>query len=226
LVNNLASAIEPLTSIDWDDIDAVEAAGRDVLEKLNADRTILRQAMDDLPNRPALLALCEHPDPEATAGLGQQLDKIVLYSDEKSGVRVRLHAFWEGCADLPHNHRWSFVSMVLHGQFRHSLFGPVADDATFLAPPRALHVRQEQAGTIYALHHDMLHALTAEPNTVSLVIRGPAAKDRSFLLDPATGERLWHVGAGQESPEEAARKQMTPDLLRELGSRFAEWGLF
>lgn len=224
-VQDLASLVEPLRSLDWEDMDAVEAANRKVLERLDEDRGIVRRALDELPDRPELLALCEHPDAEATAGLGQQLDKVVLYADEESGVRLRLHAFWSGCYDLPHNHRWSFASVVLKGAFRHTLFGE-ADDVTPLEAPRALHVRQERAGTVYALHHRMLHALVAEPDTVSLVVRGPAAKDRSFLVDPATGERLWHYGADRESAEEAARKRMTPAHLRALTAKFDAAGLF
>jgi hypothetical protein len=226
-MNRIAAVVAPLRLIDWDDLDTVESVGRKVLEEIDGDRTILRAAVDALSTRPHLLALCEHPDPDVTAGLGQQLDKIVLYSDDDSGVRVRLHAFWPGHYDLPHNHRWSFVSLILRGGFQHSLFGPArAGDVAYPVPLEPVQVRQENTGTCYALHHDELHALVCEPGSVSLVIRGPAVKDRSFLVDPATGRPLWHVGAAQETLEEVAGKQMTAELLAELSTTFATWGLF
>jgi hypothetical protein len=74
-----------------------------------------------------------------------------------------------------------------------------------------LYAREERKGTIYPLHHRMPHALVAEENTVSLVIRGTAAKDHSFLVDATTGERLYHYGADKESPEKEARRKMTAE---------------
>ncbi|MGW4789927.1 hypothetical protein [Streptomyces sp. NPDC004230] len=224
-MDDIASAVEPLRSLDWEDMDAVETSCRKVLEHIDANRGILRKALHDLPNQPELLALCEHPDAQATAELGQQLDKIVFYEDE-SGFRVRMHIFWSGCVDLPHNHRWSFMSMILKGQFRHSQYGlENYEDAMDLPIPKPLQVRIEQVGSMYALHHTILHALVAEENSVSLFIRGPAVKERGYLVDPETGRRHWHLGAAYESPEDIARKQMTPELLRELTVKLDEWGI-
>jgi predicted metal-dependent enzyme (double-stranded beta helix superfamily) len=221
----MASVVEPLRSIDWEDTDAMEEACRKVLEHLNSNRRIIRQALNELPDRPELLALCEHPDSEATAELGQQLDKIVLYEDE-TGFRVRMHIFWSGCEDLPHNHRWSLCSMILKGQFRHSLYGVENYDDTMQLPiPKPLQVRIEQVGSIYALHHTVLHALVAEENAVSLFVRGPSVKERGYLVDPKTGRRIWHLGAAEETPEAKALKQMTPERLRGLTAKLDEWNL-
>src|SRR5205823_774714 len=62
----------------------------------------------------------------------------------------------------------------------------------------AVMVRQETAGSAYALHHSMVHAVVAEPHTVSLVIRGPAVKDRFLVMDRKTGQSWWQYGAAQE----------------------------
>ncbi|MFI9507299.1 hypothetical protein [Nocardia sp. NPDC052566] len=224
-MKDLAEVVEPLCSLDWEDIDTVETACRSVLEYLGAHRAILRGALAALPTRPDLLALCEHPDSEATAGLGQQLDKIVLYQDP-SGFRVRMHIFWAGCDDLPHNHRWTFASMILKGQFRHSQYGlENYSDTMDLPIPIPLQVRMERVGSTYALHHTILHALVADEATVSLVVRGPAVKDRGYLVDPKTGRRHWHLAAADESPEDIARKRMSPELLCQLTAKLDEWGL-
>lgn len=182
--------IEPLRGLDWNDIDAVEHATRKALTQLADDPDLIRAALLELPDRPELLALCEHYD---------ILDKIVLYQDD-AGLRVRLHIFLPGYFDRPHNHRWSYASRIVRGEYRHYLFGDLDVDAEpepgSLA---ALQVRQEQVGDSYALHHTMVHAVVAEPYTVSLVIRGPAVKERFLVMDRGTGERWWQYGAEQET---------------------------
>jgi hypothetical protein len=55
----------------------------------------------------------------------------------------------------------------------------------------------------------MIHSVTAEPYTTSLIVRGPAVKDRFLVTDRVTGQSWWQYGAATESPDEAARKRMT-----------------
>jgi len=209
--------IKPLDALDWDDLDAVESGTRKALAQLADDPDLIRDTLLHLPSRPDLLALCEHYD---------ILDKIVLYQDD-AGIRVRLHIFLPGYFDRPHNHRWSYASLVLRGEYRHHLFGNVnVDDAPAPDELKALVVRPEPVGSSYALHHSMVHAVVAEPFTVSLVIRGPAVKDRFLVMDRKTGESWWQYGAQQESAGEAARKRMTRDRLEELTASLREWDLF
>lgn len=217
---DMDAVVEPLRTLDgddWDDIEAVEAETRKVLDALTADRSVLRGVLRDLPRTPELLALCEHYD---------ILDKIVLW-DDPTGFRVRLHVFLPGYFDRPHNHRWSYASTILRGQYRHYLFGNVELDEDVL--PRdleAVMVRQEQVGDAYALHHSMVHAVVAEPFTVSLVVRGPAVKDRFLVMDRRTGESWWQYGAKQESAEDAEQKRMSVEQFRELRSQLDEWDIF
>jgi hypothetical protein len=211
--------VAPLRSLDWHDTEAVEAATRKALADLldDGNRQAIRQILLAVPERPELLRLCEHYD---------ILDKLVLW-DDPSGFRVRLHVFLPGYFDRPHNHRWSYASSVLTGQYRHILFrdaelGEHVDPAS-LTP---VMVRWEQAGSSYVLHHSMVHAVVAEPYTVSLVIRGPAVKDRFLVMDRKTGESWWQYGAGRESAEEAAKKQMSVERLLELVDRLRDLDVF
>lgn len=209
---------ENLCWIDWDDIDDVEINCREALNELAAEPRIVRQRLDDLPNRPELLAMCEHYD---------ILDKIVLHSDDDPGIRIRLHVFLPGYFDRPHNHRWSYASRILRGQYRHYLFGNTELDEQ-VAPDKlpVLQVREEPVGTSYALHHSMVHAVVAEPFTVSLVVRGPVVKEKFLVMDRHTNEAWWQYGAKDESAEDAERKRMTPERLQELRSQLQVWGLF
>jgi hypothetical protein len=209
--------IRPLRSIDWANIDAVETATRTALGLLLEDPALIGNTLATLPDRPDLLGLCEHYD---------ILDKLVLHDDD-SGVRVRLHVFLPGYFDRPHNHRWSYASTILRGEYRHHLFGDVAlDERVDPASLKPLLVRRELAGNTYALHHAMVHAVVAEPYTVSLVIRGPAIKDRFLVMDRTTGNSWWQYGASNEPADESRRKRMTAERFRELAVTFGQWGLF
>ncbi len=87
-------------------------------------------------------------------------------------------------------------------------------------------VRNEQPGSTYALHHTMVHAVVAEPYTVSLVIRGPAVKDRFLVMDRKTGQSWWQYGASQEPAYDAEQKRMSVERLTELTTSLREWDLF
>ncbi|WP_280465349.1 hypothetical protein [Nocardia brasiliensis] len=217
-MNEIEDITEQLGWIDWNDINDVETICRGFFARLAAEPGIVRARLEALPQRPELLGLCEHYD---------ILDKIVLFNDPDTGIRVRLHIFLPGYFDRPHNHRWSYASRILRGHYRHYLFGNAElDDHIEPAKLPVLHVREEPIDTTYALHHSMVHAVVAEPFTVSLVVRGPAVKDRFLVSDRKTGQAWWQFGAAQESPEESQRKQMTPARLQEAIERLTDWQLY
>ncbi|MFE0680641.1 hypothetical protein ACFW17_07530 [Streptomyces sp. NPDC058961] len=202
---------KPLAHLDWNSTDAVEAATAPLLETLAADPGHLVQLLDAIPDNPDLSALAEHYD---------ILDKVVLH-DDPSGWRLRLHLFLPGHFDRPHNHRWTYSSRILHGSYQHTLYGldDQLDDTTDV---KALHpylVRTETSGSQYTLHHQMIHAAVAEPHTITLVVRGPAMKDRFVVTDRTTGRAWWQYGAAQEDPQVAAAKRMHPDRLAEIRRR-------
>ncbi|MGW5376446.1 hypothetical protein ACWESM_13455 [Nocardia sp. NPDC003999] len=209
--------VEKLRDLDWNDIDAVETACIEVLDLLVEDPSIVRDRITVLPTRPELFTLCEHYD---------ILDKLVLHDDAEAGFRVRLHIFLHGYFDRPHNHRWSYARRILRGQYRHYLFGNAeVDEHVDPAKLPVLQAREELVGSSYALHHSMVHAVVAEPYTASLVIRGPAVKDRFLVMDRTTGQAWWQYGAEQETAEEAARKRMSRSRFNEMVRLLEEWGV-
>jgi hypothetical protein len=201
--------IEPLRSVDWNDIDAVAAATRKALTVLAEDGTQVRRALLALPERPELLSLCER---------AENRDTVVLWND-RSGIRVQLHVFLAGYARRPHNHPWSYASRILTGQYRHCWHGNVAaDESAGSAKLRPLMARQEESGGLYALHHSAVHAVAAEPYTISLVIRGPVARCRVLVTDRRSGESRWRYADKQAAAGRmpAGRVAELTDLLREL----------
>jgi hypothetical protein len=218
---DMEEIVEPLRSLDgaddWGDIDAVQAVTRKAFVSLmDADRNSIRAVLRDLPGNSQLLDLCEHYD---------VLDKIVLW-DDPTGFRVRLHVFLPGYFDRPHNHRWSYASTILRGRYRHHLFGDVELDEEVVGPGNLEAIMVRGADWRYLCPSPLDGAaVVSEPYTVSLVIRGPAVKDRFLVMDRKTGKSWWQYGANQESAAEAAQKRMSVEHFRKLRGQLDEWGV-
>jgi hypothetical protein len=197
----------PLAGLDWNDLAAVTAASTGVLDQLSADRPLLGELTAAVVDNPHLAGLCEHYD---------ILDKIVLH-DNPDGWRLRLHVFLDGYFDRPHNHRWTYTSRILSGSYTHVLYGTDQDftDEVDVAALTPRLVRIEEPGDTYTLHHSMIHSVTAQGEAVTLIVRGPAVKDRFVVTDRATGKAWWQYGAATENPEAAAAKRMTENQLRD-----------
>jgi hypothetical protein len=208
----------PLADLDWNDLAAVAAASAEVLDRINADRALLGELTDAVVGNPSLEPLCEHYD---------ILDKIVLH-DDPSGWRLRLHVFLEGYFDRPHNHRWTYTSRILSGRYTHTLYGADEDftDEVDVASLTPRLVRIEEPGDTYTLHHSMIHSVTAHGETVTLIVRGPAVKDRFLVTDRVTGKAWWQYGAASEPAEAAAAKRMTREYLRERIAALRRSGIF
>ncbi|MFI5720755.1 hypothetical protein [Nocardia sp. NPDC051750] len=209
--------LEPLRAIDWDDVEAVDAAARKVFGHFAGGRYMLRRGLTAIREEPRLMALCEHYD---------ILDKLVLFDDPHTGVRMRLHVFGSGYHDRPHNHRWTYASHILRGEYCHRIYSPVTLHSDLNpATLDTMMVRQEQVGTSYTLHHSAIHAVVAEPGTVSIVVRGPAMTERFLVMDNKTEEAWWQYGAAKEPPEDAYRKRMTGQRFDELVTSLTEWNV-
>jgi hypothetical protein len=182
---------DELAGLDWEDTLRVQSLSETILRGVSDDRAMLRELLGKVPHNPALLEKCEHYD---------ILEKLVLAEDPASGARLRLHVFLPGYIDRPHNHRWTYSSLILSGRYLHQIYGEDDGltervDVDELVP---LLVRNETRGSTYTLHHSMIHSLVAEPYTVSLVLRGPAVKKRFLVMDKATKQSWWQYGAADE----------------------------
>lgn len=214
----LDNLVPNLQALDWDNLDAVDATAQKALTTLAESRQTLRHLLDTARHSPALLDLCEHYD---------ILDKLVLYNDAAHGFRIRMHVFLPGYFDRPHNHRWSYSSRILHGSYKHTLYGhdDGLTDQVDIAQLKSLLVRTEQPGSTYTLHHTMIHSVVAQPYTVSLIIRGPARKHRFLVMDKTTSKAWWQYGAKDEPRDLAEQKQMTTARFEAIVAKLAEIGV-
>ena len=205
-MTDLPELLPSLHSLDWDDLPAVQAGCAAAFDALTANRwALLSGLLVDLPHHEHLRQMCESYD---------FVDKLVIHNDPTDRYRVRLHRFRPGYFDRPHNHRWTFGSMILTGAYRHVQYG--TDDGfedADLKDLTPLQIRTERAGDFYVLHHSAVHSVAADAGTVSLVLRGPAAKDRFRILDAPTGTALHVVGAKHETPAQREAKRMAPERL-------------
>lgn len=131
--------------------------------------------------------------------------KVVLGS-RTSGAKLRIH-HWpdeKGVTSNVHNHRWSFASAVIAGAMhstllsehpegtelmRHTFVPGRAGDhyALALDGPRRVKITDEQtlpAGTGYYLDPEQLHQVRTEPNTLSVVLTGPAERLTTLVFRP------------------------------------------
>lgn len=201
-----------LAKIDWDDTASILHGCAPVFNALTDEPGLLTGLLARIGGDPHLVEMCEGYD---------FMHKLVLYDNIELNIRLRLHLFQGGNFDRPHNHRWSFASRILRGNYVHRIFGRDDQfredtDQDDLLP---IHERVERGGSTYALHHTSVHAIQAEADTISLLVRGPSAKDRFLILDAATGGSFWVYGAAQESAEQRSSKRLTPDHFDQTVSR-------
>lgn len=111
------------TKLDWNDFTETSRVTRNIIGKIADNRTKLRQLV---------LSATENTQLRALAEKHHELNYIVLQEDSGSGMRLRLHRFTAGLEDIPHNHRFSFSSIILLGSYEHSTFEliPARDGAS------------------------------------------------------------------------------------------------
>ncbi len=134
----------------------------------------------------------------------ERVDKLVLYNSHDMRFQIRLHVYsspsgqshHSGLIDIEqaHNHRWNFSTRILSGGYHHTIYN------SQLSP---IMVRYEGVGSCYALHHSQYHSIKEDPNTVSLIVRGPLEKE-SFQV--ATLEE------GTVQPKDAHKVQRNMNL--------------
>lgn len=178
----------------------------------------LRQLVLDVPNNKELLSDSTHYE---------RVDKLVLWNSDDKAMQVRLHIYANqpcsgkarNLADISeaHNHRWSFSTRILSGGYFHTIYrmDSLETGKSYLAP---IMIRHEGLGSCYALHHSQYHSIVEEPNTVSLIVRGPIEKTSFQVITENEGEIQPKDSLILQTPEEKKQKTMTlEDYQKVLG---------
>jgi hypothetical protein len=158
--------------LDWQSFNGIQEQACQFLQQLAFNPVLMRQLVMRAASDSRLRSLCERTE---------SFDKLVLFEDPQSGCRLRLHRFDHTFIDTPHNHRYSFVSLILNGSYVQTIFGSgkelrrrAALEMGPLAPTfRTIH----KTGDVYSLHNSLVHTVTdIEEGTYSLLLRGPKEK--------------------------------------------------
>lgn len=203
-----------LDTVDWGDTGSILRTAEGIFDAITGESGPLAALLDNLAIDAHLREMCEGYD---------FMDKLVLYDSPDHQIRLRLHLYRPGYFDRPHNHRWPFASRILRGSYLHRLYGrddqfTEDTDPDLLTP---ILERIEHPGSTYALHHTSVHTVQAEADSISILLRGPAAKERFLILDKAAGS-FWVYGAAQETPETRVSKIMKPQQLDQAITRVRE----
>jgi len=146
-----------------------------ILFQITNNRFSLRKLLLEVPENATLFSQCIHYD---------AVDKIVLWDSFDQKIQLRLHIYsslddktissTQIDTEDPHNHRWNFTSLILSGGYQHTIYKE--DFLTHRLTP--IMIRRERLGDCYTLHHSQFHSIVREPNTVTILFRGPQEKDR------------------------------------------------
>lgn len=115
-------------------------------------------------------------------------------------VRVWLHQYRPPgelrplYAQVPHNHRYPFVSIILNGGYRNDSYRPLEN---VLNPPREApeppRSRTLRPGDVLTMHPLEVHRLAdIQGETLTLLVQGTAVTDRSFSFRESTATWLVH----------------------------------
>ena len=212
------------TVIDWTDLDKAREQSQELLKALAADKPALAELVARARETDDLFDKCEHH---------RLLDKLVVYDALERGLRIRVHLSTNDHKDRPHDHRFSFTSLILRGHYRHvrhQLHAGTGEQVSnlsqddFDAEDAGLHVEPrfvttESSGSCYTLHHSEIHTTFTSPLTVSLFLRGPAEKERSIITDRLTGKAWWRYGEDQEKESRRGTKRIDRNYFDELAGK-------
>lgn len=207
-----------LPALDWSDLDLVHAQTEPILKAIAADRDALRTLIANARMQPRLLEMCERH---------YLLDYFVLYDAPDRNFRMRIHLHTTNHLERPHNHRFPFTTFVICGSYSHLIQrvrSGVAAVTKFEDMELAYRTR-EQAGSCYTISPNTIHTTYTEPDTISIIIRGPAVLDKSIIIDRETGGVTWRVGRNSETSERREQVKMSLADFDELTKKLARLGV-
>ncbi|MDF9302014.1 hypothetical protein P5P81_05535 [Tritonibacter mobilis] len=206
------------TVVDWSDMDAVNRFNASLLSRV-AEPANLKILVDRVLATPDLREMCERHN---------LFNRLVLYSADERGFRIRLHVYHQPEIETIHDHRFPFTAYLLNGSYIHTTFEPKGDmygqyDPTGAQDGGDTAYSEEnfvetacdklERGDFYTINSDIYHTVEAEKDTVSLMLRGPAEKEFCLFVTPADGGISNCISAENETNEVRTSKVLTDEEL-------------
>jgi hypothetical protein len=164
-------------SLDILDLREVQRISRALLDRLADDRDLLTRLVGEVLHDPERLA---------ASRVTLLLNRLSLYQAPDRGFEVRLNMNPRPDNQLvPHDHCYAFAARILTGGYVHVVRRRTNGwDGPFTkADLKPGIVTVERPGSAYTLDHSMVHQAVMEPDTVTLVVRGPRRKRLSHAAE-------------------------------------------
>jgi hypothetical protein len=210
--------------INWDNYEISATHTRDLLSEISANLENIVRLIDNLNSLEGLQQKCE---------THQLLDYLVLYDNPGNGIRLRMHMSTSDHLQRPHDHRFDFSTKVLCGSYEHIWYFPIPDfyqqsdintaknyqDKNNPDPHfelfgnefKPMFIRREVKDSCYSISNEIVHSVDMVKDTVSIIIRSPARKQRSFIYDWEMKKLWWRFGSENETKKRRQQKIMTAE---------------
>lgn len=230
--------LNDVPTIDWNNFEQASELTKKVVKDLAADKVTLRKLVYAIEDNPDLLRQCERH---------QLLDRLVIYDGGDRNFKIRLNFTTNDHFDRPHDHRFSFTSLILRGCYRHiwykyddEIYDHTLDDqakqwldryhpddvsSINIPEMKPMFITEELQNACYTMHHNVIHATITTPDSLSLFLKGSGEKSRSIIADRATNKLWWRYGEADETDERRNQKLMPIEVYRELRGKLETWGI-
>ncbi|MEZ8656738.1 hypothetical protein AB6D60_22475 [Vibrio splendidus] len=216
------------TKVDWNDFESASEITTELLNELCSAQQNIESLIDYMLRSKRLRGMCES---------NSLLDVLVLYDSlEDQGIRIRMHIAKKSQLHRPHDHRWSFTTKILSGGYDHAVYktntspyeitdlsnsvdyqSPVCPDPNYLLGNKNFELvlkHRMQPGATMTICHSNVHTVEMKEGACSIIIRGPAAKERSLIYDFDNEKLWWRFGANNETEKRQNEKKMSSEHLK------------
>lgn len=177
MLTSAASWLDAVPPLDMDDLRRFQRISRVMLDRLADDRKLLTQLVNEV---------LHDPDRLSTSRVTLLLNRLSLYQAPDRAFEIRLNMNPRPDNQrVPHDHCYAFATRILTGGYVHVVRrrtdgweGPFTG-----ADLEPAVVTVERPGSAYTLGDSIVHQAVMEPDTVTLLVRGPRRKKLSHAAE-------------------------------------------
>jgi hypothetical protein len=182
-----------LDSLQWINLNETFEEIADRLRKINNERQFIRKEFESLDDN----------EMSRRISLSHETSthyKWFVHKNNSLGYSIWIHEYKTqsarrfGYAEVPHNHRYWFSSLILRGGFENQLFAvtPSAPVETF-QDLQLIQTDHHEKGSVYIVNPDTIHSINhLQDPTWTLLIRSRGVRLFSDAFDPNTKSVTHH----------------------------------